>query len=88
VLAADVAVSPLFVSSLSLTIFSVVKSLITSWQAKKIIDGERKVQELLDRAREHERKASACHAELANVEKTITELDRQKESIRELMLVP
>jgi hypothetical protein len=56
--------------------------------AKRIVHGEKRVEELLERAKEYDQKQADSQAELAKVEKTIIDLNRQSDRVRELMLVP
>jgi hypothetical protein len=59
-------------------------------QQKMIIDGDgdAQVKVHLARAKEHERKAADCEAQLTKTNKIVAELEREEVAVRNEMLVP
>jgi len=56
-------------------------------RARAILNGEKQVEEALDRAKQHERKVAECEAALAKAEKVVAGLERQEAAVRERMIV-
>jgi chromosome segregation ATPase len=63
-------------------------SIAVAEKAKSIIDGEHRVKELQDRAKQMEKKATELEADLAKAQKAIADLEVQEKAVREQMLVP
>ncbi len=59
---------------------------VAAERARSIVKGEDQVEDALGRAKEHDRKAAECEAQLAKVEKAIASLQKQKASVRERIL--